>query len=241
MEANEELTILDIALKCRSKKELYSVLTTKGNIYLPPLADCNQNYLRGIWNGSKLYVKWSDVKVIKVPHLEGLRVKKILEFTFEHLDVQQYLPDYEYQKEPNKDWLCNLVHTLLHGEFRRFISTSMSQREAKIIKEKNLGVVARPEIINIFKNSRAVSTSKGKSHFVLRPVAKNNVNIQRRDEEIKIEEDAGVVNELRLKLEEMRSQIDLYEQEKGEAIANKDKLAKLYEKGVIDSDGEYNE
>ena len=76
---------------------------------------------------------------------------------------------------------------------------------------------------------------------MLRPVAKNNVNIQRRDEEIKIEEDAGVVNELRLKLEEMRSQIDLYEQEKGEAIANKDKLAKLYEKGVIDSDGEYNE
>ena len=110
----------------------------------------------------------------------------------------------------------------------------MFQREAKIIKEKKLWVVARPEIINIFKNSRAVSTSKRKSHFVLRPVAKNNVNIQRRDEEIRIEEDNGVVNKLRIKQEEMRSQIDLYEQEKGEVIANKVKFAKLYEKSVID-------
>ena len=241
MEPIQELTVLDVAAKCRSKKELYSVLTTEGDLYLPPLADWNQNYLWGIWNGDKLYIKWSEVKVIKVPHFEGLQIKKILAFAFEHFDVQQYIPDYEYRKEPNRDWICSLVHTLIQDEFKEFVAEKLSHREEKIIKEKNLGVTARPEIINIFKKYKAVSTSKGKSHFLLRPVARRNDNIGRLNEEEKAEENARIINDLKDKLDEMKTQITKYERDQEEAFVNKEKLVKLYDRGIIDSDGEYNE
>ena len=39
----------------------------------------------------------------------------------------------------------------------------------------------------------------------------------------------------------MNSQITLYERDQEVAFENNEKLAKLYEKGVIDLDGEYKE
>ena len=241
MEPDQELTILDVAAKWRSKKELYSVLTIEGDLFLPPIADWNQGYLRSIWNGDKLCIKWSDVKVIKVPHLEGLQVKKIIDFASEYFNVQQYIPDYEYTKEPNRDWICNLVNTLLQNEFKAFMTEKLSFREAKIIKDKNLGIIAKPEIIDIFKNSKSISTSKGNSNFLLRPVIKKNGRINRREEEEKAEENSRIIHDLKERLDEMNSQITLYERDQEVAFENKEKLAKLYEKGVIDSDGEYKE
>lgn len=43
--------------------------------------------------------------MVKVPHLEGLRVKEILAFARERADIDCFLPDYEYDKEPNREWL----------------------------------------------------------------------------------------------------------------------------------------
>ena len=121
------------------------------------------------------------------------------------------------------------------------MTEKLSHREEKIIKEKNLGVTTRPEIIDIFKKSKAVSTSKGKSHFLLRPVAIRNANIGRLNEEEKAEDNARITNDLKDKLDEMKTQITKYERDQEEAFVNKEKLVKLYDRGIIDSDGEYNE
>ena len=74
MEADEELSVLEVGAKWQSKKELYTILTTAGNLYLPPIAYAHQKYLRQICTGQKLYVKWSDVKIVKIPNIKGLEV-----------------------------------------------------------------------------------------------------------------------------------------------------------------------
>ena len=112
MEHSQDFTINDIGVKSQSKREVHTVLSSEGGIFLPPISDATQKYLRAIKLGEKDHVKWSEVNVIRVPHLEGLRTKDILQWVGEKMDIDSYIPNYEYQKEPNREWFTNLVNTL---------------------------------------------------------------------------------------------------------------------------------
>ena len=53
MEKSFQLTISEISLKARSKKEVYTILSIEGGIYLPPISDANQSYL-------KMNIDWQE-------------------------------------------------------------------------------------------------------------------------------------------------------------------------------------
>ena len=122
-----------------------------------------------------------------------------------------------------------------------YMNDKISEREAELLKQKNLFVNATPEIIDIIKRSNAISTSKGKSHFLLRSPIKRKSKRQIEQEKMKAEADENYVNELQDKLEEMRSTIEQFDQINEEAFENKEKLAKLYQLSIIDSDGDVKE
>ena len=65
------MNINEVALKSKSKKEVYDLMTTEGDIYLPPLGDTNYKFIAQIMWGDKLYLKCSEVKVCKVSHLKN--------------------------------------------------------------------------------------------------------------------------------------------------------------------------
>ena len=241
MEGFHEFTVNDIGTKCKSKREVYQVLSIEGGIFLPPIADATQSYLRAVLIGDKYYVKWSEVKVIKVPHLQGLRVKDILNWARERVEIDRYIPDYDYQKEPNREWFLNLVNTLLEDDFKDFINDKWRAREQKVIKSKNLGVTVQNEFIEIFKNSKSISTSKGKTYFLARkPKERIEGVLEEEIEEIK-ENSNGEVDRLKRKITELSAKIDDYQLMEEESIKNKGSLAKLYDLGVVDSDGDYKE
>ena len=60
MERNENFTVSDIAVKCKSKTELYNLLAREGKIYLPPKQDATQSYLRDIMLGEKFFFFLDD-------------------------------------------------------------------------------------------------------------------------------------------------------------------------------------
>ena len=132
MEASQELSIVEVSAKLQSNKELYTILTKTGNLYLPPISYANQSYLRGVCNGQKLWIRCSKVKVVKVPHAKGLEVASILKFAFDHFDLIKYLPEYEYQKEPSRELVWNLVNTLIHYQFQEYMNGKISEREAEL-------------------------------------------------------------------------------------------------------------
>ena len=165
MERRENITVNDLAAKFKSKTELYNVLTREGEIYLPPKPDSTQKFLREVMNGSKLYIKCSNVAVIKVPHYKGLNVRDLLRFASSKVNIKDYLPDYKYIKEPNREWLCNVINSLIQEEFHEFIQEKVDKRRKELIKSQNLGIAIKPEFEALFANSNAVSTMKGKSHF----------------------------------------------------------------------------
>ena len=123
----EKQNIIDVremALKWTTKGEIYKVLTTTGEIYLPPIDQINWDYIRDILWGDKpevveinlKYISWNEVKIIEVPHIEGLRIPEILNFARRHWNIGKYLPEYEWEKYSSRKWIWNvgkLAHHLI--------------------------------------------------------------------------------------------------------------------------------
>ena len=62
----KDITISDIVIHAKSKKEVYHVLTVEGGLYLPPIIDANKNYIQNIMRGFK---KFCTLKILKLSKL----------------------------------------------------------------------------------------------------------------------------------------------------------------------------
>ena len=74
------LTVNDLVAKFKSKSELYNLLTREGECYISPKQYSTQKYLRDVLLGKKLYVKWENISVTKVPNYILLQVSEIMRF-----------------------------------------------------------------------------------------------------------------------------------------------------------------
>ena len=96
---------------------------------------------------------------------------------------------------------------------------------------------AKPEFINVFKKSQAVSTMKGKSHFMVRmpKITKDRMIIN--DLEEKKEENDSKMISLIHEIDELKGKIHQLEDNQRDNEDNLDKLAHLYKLGLIDENG----
>ena len=135
MEQQFDFTVSDLASKWRNKTEIYNVLTRDGKLYLPQIKDCTQKFLRAIMRGEKLYIKCNDVRVITVPQYWGLKVEDILKFASTSIRIKLYLPDYNYSKEPNREWIWNVVNSLIPKDFQKFIKRRKDERRVELLSQ----------------------------------------------------------------------------------------------------------
>ena len=151
MESSSGFTANDCAAKFKAKSELINVLSREGNIYLLPQRDVTQKYLRKLLHGEKLYIKWSEVIYINVPQYDVHRAKDIIYFACSQFEIHKLLPDYEYNKEPNFDWLCNFINTIAPESLNKFIDKKIKERNKKLIDSQNLKISVNEEFIDILK------------------------------------------------------------------------------------------
>ena len=235
----KDITISDIAINAKSKKEIYHVLKVEEGIYLPPINDPNNKYIQNIMRGFKKFLYTKNAKVVKVPHIKGLSIKEIIAWAKDNSDIDSYLPTYSYRKYPGRNWICNVLNTIQSQKFQKLISEALKSREKFIVMKSRLNVVAIPKIISIFSKSQNLSVSKGKSHFLMRD-CNVGIKLKNPDEEMK----EGInhnkkIDELKTTIKSLEFKIDEYEKNQDELLADRGKLVKLYQEGVIDSDGEY--
>ena len=150
MDQSDLFTVNDLSAKFKSKWELINVLSREGNIYLPPKRDVTQKYLRRLLHGEKQDVKWSEVIVINVPQYEGLTINNLIKFSETEFDIHKFLPEYDYHKDPNRSWLCNIINTIILEKFNKFIDKKIKERNKKLITSQNLTVKVKEEFIKIF-------------------------------------------------------------------------------------------
>ena len=111
-------------------------------------------------------IKCVDVKVINVPHFEGLSVDDMLVFAEQYQDVMEAFPIVrkEVDKLP-RAYIANVIHTLVGQPFAQFINKRANKRNEKVMKERDL-IDMDPEIARIYTASTAVS---GKYFYLLSP------------------------------------------------------------------------
>ena len=94
MNEYEEITINELGVKSKSKKEVYDLLCNEGDIYLPRLKDSNHKFISQIMVGDKSYLKCSQVKVCTVPHYKMLTIPDLIKFARTKVDIDKFLPEY---------------------------------------------------------------------------------------------------------------------------------------------------
>ena len=124
MESIKEITLSDLSLKAKSKKEIYMVLTVEGGLYLSPIMDANRNYIRVVINGTKLFVYLKNVKWTKAPQIEILDLKSILKFGRDNANIDQSISTQNFRTE-----IGSVINTVVYDEFQLFIKNAMKNRE----------------------------------------------------------------------------------------------------------------
>ena len=149
------------------------------------------------------------------------------------------MPDYDYLKDPNREWLCNIINTIIPDKFLNYVQTKIEERRQQLIDTQNLGISVQPKFINIFKSSQSISIVNGKSHFLTRlpKPTKDQMRIQKLEEEKK--EIIFKAKDTETQLLELKRKLKELEDDQKFADDNAEKLSKLFELGVIDDKGEF--
>ena len=95
-------------------------------------------------------------------------MRDAIKFASTRFRIASYLPDYEYNIEPYRDWICNLVNSLIPNESQKVIKQKEDERRKDLLLSSNLAMKVKPEILNIFKESQSVSIVSGRSHYLTR-------------------------------------------------------------------------
>ena len=107
--------------------------------------------------GKRRRIKQADVKVITVPHFEGLTIESLLGYAAVHPEVMQSLPIIlrEREKLP-RAYVGNLIYTLIGEPFKQWVETRVNERHDKrrILEDT---IMLDPEIAEQFYASTATS------------------------------------------------------------------------------------
>ena len=106
-------------MKGRSKREIYRILVVKGKYYLPPESQANSTYIHDVMNGKKKVSFMDEIKLLKVlkkkdvimayvPHVDGLRVHQILDEERKHWQIDEFMPELNDEKLPNREFVVNI-------------------------------------------------------------------------------------------------------------------------------------
>ena len=101
-----------------------------------------------------------------------------------------------------------------------------------------LQLAANPEIAMIFSESQNVSYEKGRTHFLLRDIKRKRRWYEMEDDMKVDDKSDDKVKELKSKIKSLEDQIENFSLTQDELLKDKEKLVVLYQKGIIDSDGE---
>jgi len=117
-------------------------------------------HLRDLADGKRKRVKCTDVKVIQLPHYEGLTTNDILAFAARHDNGSALKSLPEVEKETLKlprAYIANVIHTLVGDPFQNWANDRINERNEKVVSDRDMTIEMDAEVAAIFRASNAVS------------------------------------------------------------------------------------
>ena len=110
-----------------------------------------------------------DVRHITIPQYEGLALKHIskhLDQSYQH--VYDYLPDAQEIHKIPKEWICNVIATIVGEPFFNWVKSVVAERNKTVSKKKGDVITMDAAVANAFFASTKVSRKcRLRFHFVL--------------------------------------------------------------------------
>ena len=144
--------------------------------------------------------------------MKKLRVNDILSFASNYVDINSDIPEYNYKKDPQREWLCNIVNTLINNEFKQFIANALRDREKLIVMKKSLKTNVLPEFTEIFCKSNNVSVSNVRSYFLFRDIKRKRNYAEMSVDSTPIEEAKKQIDLLYKKVEVQELELRKYKE-----------------------------
>ena len=93
-----------------------------------------------------------------VPMYETLSVRYILDVADAHAEVLEYLPDQKDVPRLPRQWIINVLFTILGGDFADWVDQHVKARNTGRLEEKQQLIELDPAIARAFQQSTHVST-----------------------------------------------------------------------------------
>ena len=101
----------------------------------------------------------SHVAHVRVPFYDNLTLEQIIAQLEGRPEVFDYLPDGKELRKVPRQWICNVIATVVGAPFVSWVKARVNERNAEVVKEKNLAIAMDPDIAAAFHASNAVSVS----------------------------------------------------------------------------------
>ena len=98
------------------------------------------------------------MKQMHVPMYKGLTIDNILAEGRRSPEVNNYLPDEKDLHRLPRQWLANVIYTLVGEEFQNWVTECIRNRNDHIAEKQNLIVELDPVIAAAFNNSLNISS-----------------------------------------------------------------------------------
>ena len=85
-------------------------------------------------------------------------MEAILKFIRSYDECTKFLPDEKEIRKVPKQWLINMIYTLIRDPFSEWVKSLIDARNKKVTVAHNLLIDMDPEVAAAFANSTAVSS-----------------------------------------------------------------------------------
>ena len=93
-----------------------------------------------------------------MPLYKGLGIKDISAFLNNaHHNVFNYLPDQQEIRKVPKEWICNVLATVLKGMFTGWVKNRIEERNEAVKEARNTDIGMDPEMAEAFRASTKTS------------------------------------------------------------------------------------
>ena len=129
-------------------------------------------FLKDQVSGRKKRIYGPNVHHITIPAYEGLTLKDIAEFAQDHPQVNDYLPDGKEVMKMSKQWIANVIHSVLKKTFSNWVKRQVERRNEEMVVARGLTIEMDPEVAAAFEASTKTSVLHGAGVHMLKAGSK---------------------------------------------------------------------
>ncbi|MCS5594173.1 MAG: hypothetical protein NZ730_06480 [Porticoccaceae bacterium] len=154
------LTAAEFDAKFPTKRDTWRFINNELRWYLPDEKYVTIWHLKELIRAERTHIKRDAHRTIGIPQYEGLAIKDILAYIQNKPEVMLALPAVESEiKNLPRDYLGNVVITILGDEFQQWVDDRVLERNTKRKEEGEMNIELDPEVEAAFRASTSVGST----------------------------------------------------------------------------------